>query len=169
MGHRRRIRRVKTHNHDIQIYSFPWDCYKVREIAEDVYELFQADCNDPEAKRKSRTTLTLNVKKKGIYNVLVLPEKVVIKLAKEERKYNVTNLLFFPREVSDLQFDDANLTIRYAYLPGKRVVTTRIRLPKPVVFERDQRDHYSIIRLWKPEDYEFLKKEIMRKVKASAN
>jgi hypothetical protein len=162
-GYKKKIRRVKTHNHDVQIYSFPWECYKVREIGDDVYELYQADCNDPEAKRKSRTTVTINVKKKGIYNVLLFPEKIVVKLAKEERTYNVTNLLFLPKKVYDLQFDDQNLIIKYVY-PAEKVSTVKIKLSKPVVFERGQKDHYSILKLWKPEDYQLLKKEIVEKV-----
>jgi len=162
-GYKKKIRRVKTHNHDVQIYSFPWECYKVKEIGEDVYELYQADCNDPEAKRKSKTTVTINVKKKGIYNVLLFPEKIVVKLAKEERAYNVTSLLFLPRKVYDLQFDDQNLIIKYVY-PAEKVSTVKIKLSKPVVFERDQKDRYSIIKVWKPEDYQILKKEIVEKV-----
>jgi len=65
-GYTKKIRRAKTHNHDLHIYSFPWECYKLNEISDDVYELFQADCNDPEAKRKGETSVTINVKKKGI-------------------------------------------------------------------------------------------------------
>ncbi len=60
-----KIRRVKTRNHDLPIFSFPWECYKVNQIGDDVYELYQADCNDPEAKRKSKTSVTINVKKRG--------------------------------------------------------------------------------------------------------
>jgi hypothetical protein len=168
-GYKKKIRRVKTHNYDVQIYSFPWECYKVREIGDDVYELHQADCNDPEAKRKSKTTVTINVKKKGIYNVLMFPEKIVVKLAKEEHKYNVTNLLFLPRKVYDLQFDDNNLIIKYVYPSGQKVTTVKIKLPRPIMFERDQKDHYSIIKFWKPEDYQVLKKEILDRVEVDAN
>jgi len=168
-GYRKKIRRVKTHNHDIHIYSFPWECYKVRKISDDVYELYQADCNDPEAKRKSRTTVTLNVKKRGIYNVLLFPEKIVVKLAKEERRYNVTNLLFFPKKVYDLQFDDANLILKYVYPSDKKVGTVKIKLTKPIVFERDKKDHYSILKFTKPEDYQALKKEVLEKVEVYAN
>ncbi|ALG97089.1 hypothetical protein [Sulfolobus monocaudavirus SMV4] len=167
-GYRKKIKRVKTHNHDIHIYSFPWECYKVREISDEVYELYQADCNDPEAKRKSRTTVTINVKKRGIYNVLVFPEKIVVKLAKEERRYNVTSLLFLPKKVYDLQFDDENLILKYVY-PSEKVGTVKIKLMKPIVFERDKKDHYSIIKFWKPEDYQLLKKEILEKVEVHAN
>ncbi len=95
-------------------------CYKVREISDDVYELFQADCNDPEAKRKAETSVTINVKKRGIYNILLFPEKIVFKLAKEEHRYNVTNLLFLPKKVYDLQFDDENLILKYVYPSGKK-------------------------------------------------
>jgi len=109
------------------------------------------------------------VKKRGIYNILVLPEKIVIKLAKEERRYNVTNLLFLPRKVYDLQFDDQNLSLRYIYPSGEKVGSVKIKLPKPVVFERDRKDHYSILKLWKPEDYEILKKEVQGRVKVDAN
>jgi len=168
-GYKKKIKRVKTHNHDVKIYSFPWECYKVNQINDDVYEIYQADCNDPEAKRKAGTAVTLNVKKRGIYNVLVLPEKIVIKLAKEERRYNVTNLLFLPRKVYDLQFDDQNLSLRYMYPSGEKVGSVKIKLPKPVVFERDRKDHYSILKLWKPEDYEILKKEVQGRVKVDAN
>ncbi len=119
-GYKKKIRRVKTHNHDVKIYSFPWECYKVNQIGDDVYELYGADCNDPEAKRKAETTVTLNVKKRGIYNVLVLPEKIVVKLAKEERRYSVTNLLFLPKKVYDLKFDDQNLSLRYVYPSGEK-------------------------------------------------
>ena len=163
-GYRKKIKRVKTHNHDIKIYSFPWECYKLNQIGDDVYELYQADCNDPEAKRKSETSVTINVKKRGIYNVLLFPEKIVVKLAKEERRYNVTNLLFLPKKVYDLQFDDENLILKYVYPSGEKVGTVKIRLLKPVVFERDQKDQYSIIKFWKPEDYQILKKEILEKV-----
>ncbi len=104
--------------------------------------------------------VTLNVKKRGIYNVLVLPEKIVVKLAKEERRYSVTNLLFLPRKVYDLQFDDQNLSLRYVYPSGEKVGSVKIKLPKPVVFERDRRDQYSILKFYKPEDYEVLKKEV---------
>jgi len=168
-GYRKKIRRVKTHNHDIHIYSFPWECYKVKEIGDDVYELYQADCNDPEAKRKSKTAVIINVKKRGIYNVLLFPEKIVVKLAKEERKYNVTNLLFLPKKVDDLQFDDNNLIIKYVYPSREKVGTVKIKLLKPVVFERDQKDHYSIMKFWKPEDYQTLKKEILEKVEVDEN
>ncbi|MFP3214089.1 MAG: hypothetical protein RXR18_02615 [Nitrososphaeria archaeon] len=167
-GYRKKIRRIKTRNHDLPIFSFPWECYKVREISDEVYELYQADCNDPEAKRKSRTTVTINVKKRGIYNVLVFPEKIVVKLAKEERRYNVTSLLFLPKKVYDLQFDDANLILKYVY-PSEKVGTVKIKLTKPIVFERDKKDHYSIIKFWKPEDYQLLKKEILEKVEVHAN
>jgi len=108
------------------------------------------------------------VKKKGIYNVLVFPEKVVVKLAKEERRYIVSDLLFLPKRVHDLQFDDDNLIIKYVYPSGEKVGTVRIKLPKPIVFERDKKDHYSVLRFWKPEDYEILKKEILKKVKVGA-
>ena len=167
-GYRKRIRRVKTQNHNVKLFSFPWECYKVREIGDDVYELYEADCSDPEARRKAETVVTINVKKKGIYNVLVFPEKVVVKLAKEERRYIVTGLLFLPKKVHDLQFDDDNLIIKYVYPFGEKVGTVRIKLAKPIVFERDQRGHYSVLRFWKPEDYEVLKKEVLKKVKASA-
>ncbi len=40
---------------------------------------------------------------------------------------------------------------------------------KPVVFERDQKGQYSIIKFWKPEDYQILKKEILEKVEVDAN
>jgi hypothetical protein len=168
-GYKKKIRRVKTHNHDLHIYSFPWECYKVNQIGDDVYELYQADCNDPEAKRKAETTVTLNVKKRGIYNVLLLPEKIVVKLAKEEHKYNVTNLLFLPRKVYDLQFDDQNLSLRYIYPSGKKVGSVKIKLPKPIVFERQREDQYSVLKFWKSEDYEVLKKEVQGRVKVDAN
>jgi len=165
----KRIKRVKTQNHNVKLFSFPWECYKVREIDEDIYELYEADCGDPEAKRKAETVVTINVKKKGIYYVLVLPEKVVVKLAKEEHRYNMTELLFFPKEVNDLQFDDSNLIIKYVYPSYKKVGTVRIKLPKPIIYERDYRDHYSILRFWRPEDYDILKKEVLTKVKVNAN
>lgn len=168
-GYKKKIRRVKTHNHDLYIYSFPWECYKFNQIGDDVYELFQADCNDPEAKRKGETVVTLNVKKRGIYYVLMFPEKIVIKLAKEEHRYTVTNLLFLPRKVYDLQFDDQNLTLRYVYPSGKKVGSVKIKLPKPITFERDRKDEYSILKFWKAEDYEVLKKEVQGKVKVVAN
>ena len=114
-GYRKKIRRVKSRYHDVYIYSFPWECYKVREIGEDVYELYQADCNDPEARKKSKTTVTINVKKKGIYNVLLFPEKIVVKLVKEYHNYNVSRLVFLPKKVQELQFDDNNLTLKYVY------------------------------------------------------
>jgi len=168
-GYRKKIRRIKTRNYDLPIFSFPWECYKVREISDDVYELLQADCNDPEAKRKSKTSVTINVKKRGIYNVLLFPEKIVVKLAKEDHRYNVTSLLFLPRKVYDLQFDDQNLIIKYVYPSGQKVSTVKIKLLKPVVFERDQRDKYSILKFWKPEDYQVLKKEILERVEVDAN
>jgi hypothetical protein len=168
-GYRKKIKRVKTHNHDIHIYAFPWECYKVREISDDVYELFQADCNDPEAKRKAETSVTINVKKRGIYNVLLFPEKIVFKLAKEEHRYTVTNLLFLPRKVYDLQFDDENLILKYVYPSGEKVGTVKIKLMKPVVFERDKKDHYSIMKFGKPDDYQILKKEILEKVEVVAS
>jgi len=168
-GYRKKIRRAKTHNHDLHIYSFPWECYKVREISGDVYELLQADCNDPEAKRKAETSVTINVKKRGIYNILLFPEKIVVKLAKEDHRYNVTNLLFLPKRVYDLQFDDANLVLKYVYPSGQKVGTVKIKLLKPIVFERDKKDHYSIMKFWKPEDYQILKKEILEKVEVDAN
>jgi hypothetical protein len=167
-GTTKKIRRAKTHNHDLHLYSFPWECYKIRQVSDDTYELFQADCSDPEAKRRGETSVTINVKKKGIYTVLVFPEKIVLKLAKEERKYNITNLLFFPRKVYNLQFDDQNLSLKYVY-PSEKVGTVKIKLPKPIIFERDRKDEYSIIKLWKPEDYQVLKKEIEGKVENYAN
>ena len=105
-GYRKKIRTVKSRYHEVKIYSFPWECYKVREIGDDVYEIYQADCNDPEAKKKSKTTVTINVKKKGIYNVLLFPEKIVVKLVKEYHNYNVSRRIFLPKKVQELQFDD---------------------------------------------------------------
>jgi hypothetical protein len=168
-GYRKKIRRVKTRYHEVKIYSFPWECYKVREIGEDVYELYQADCNDPEARMRSRTTVTINVKKKGIYSVLLFPEKIIVKLLKEYRNYSVSRLVFLPKKVQELQFDDDNLILKYAYPSGRRVSTVGIKLPKPIVYERGRVDHYSIIKLWKPEDYQLLKEEVLRKVEVGAN
>ena len=168
-GYRKKIRRVKARYHDVYIYSFPWECYKVREIGEDVYELYQADCNDPEAKKKSKTTVTINVKKKGIYNVLLFPEKMVVKLVKEYHNYTVSRLVFLPKKVQDLQFDDENLTLKYVYPQGRKASIIGIKLPRPIIYERDRVDHYNIIKLWKPEDYQILKEEVLRKVEVNAN
>ena len=168
-GYRKKIRRVKSRYHDVYIYSFPWECYKVREIGEDVYELYQADCNDPEARKKSKTTVTINVKKKGIYNVLLFPEKIVVKLAKEYHNYSVSRLVFLPKKVQELQFDDENLTLKYVYPQGRKASIIGIKLPRPIVYERDREDHYNIIKLWKPEDYQILKEEVLKKVEVNAN
>jgi len=113
--------------------------------------------------------VTINVKKRGIYNILLFPEKIVFKLAKEEHRYTVTNLLFLPRKVYDLQFDDENLILKYVYPSGEKVGTVKIKLMKPVVFERDKKDHYSIMKFGKPEDYQILKKEILEKVEVVAS
>ncbi|AIZ11395.1 hypothetical protein AVU39_gp61 [Sulfolobus monocaudavirus SMV2] len=168
-GYRKKIRRIKARYYEVNIYSFPWDCFKVREIGDDVYELYQADCNDPEARRRSRTTVTINVKKKGIYNVLLFPEKMIIKLWKEYHNYNVSRQIFLPKNVQDLQFDDDNLILKYMYPQGRKVGTARIKLPKPILYERSRVDHYSIIKLWKPEDYQLLKEEVLKKVEVDAN
>lgn len=168
-GYRKKIRRVKARYHDVYIYSFPWECYKVREIGDDVYELYQADCSDPEAKKKSKTTVTINVKKKGIYNVLLFPEKIVVKLAKEYHNYTVSRLVFLPKKVQELQFDEENLTLKYVYPQGRKASIIGIKLPRPIVYERDRVDHYNIIKLWKPEDYQLLKEEVLKKVEVNAN
>jgi len=171
-GYRKKIRTVKSRYHEVKIYSFPWDCYKVREIGEDVYELYQADCNDPEAKKKSKTTVTINVKKKGIYNILLLPgnpEKMVVKLVKEYRNYSVSRRIFLPKKVQDLQFDDESLTLKYVYPQGRKASVIGIELPRPIIYERDRVDHYNIIKLWKPEDYQILKEEVLKKVEVNAN
>ena len=168
-GYRKKIRRVKARYHDVYIYSFPWEYYKVREIGDDVYELYQADCSDPEAKKKSKTTVTIHVKKKGIYNVLLFPGKIVVKLAKEYHNYSVSRRIFIPKKVQDLQFDDNNLTLKYVYPQGRKASIIGIKLPRPIVYERDREDHYNIIKLWKPEDYQLLKEEVLKKVEVNAN
>jgi hypothetical protein len=166
---RKKIRRTRTHNHNIQIYWFPWDCYKVREIADEIYEIYRADCDDPEAKKKTGSVVVLNVKKKGIYNILVLPEKIVVKLAKEYHDYRVSSLLFLPKRVRELHFDDDNLVIKYVHPSDKNIGNVRVKLPKPIIYERGKEDRYSVIKLWNPDDYQLLKNKFLEKVEVDAD